>query len=259
MLRIMRPRASILPRIAVVAAALAFWPASFDTARSEVAGTFPDTERAWGPVEYLRADALLRVLPPADYPRLASATSRRVFRRMVDPRNVAAVYDTGEPLLHRLINLRCYDAFIGSTRALYNLSLRAGVPVQPELVRLHEFLLELSSLTVDLTRRHTASLNPPSRQALVEMRFFDTYATLKNHVAGVIYSLRERAAYSASQRIELARAIKLHLPALLTIYSHAERRDLATTLTRLSAMADDPVLGETLAEAAALAALGSAH
>lgn len=224
--------------------------------RSATEIRFPDINRLWGPEDYLKVDAILRSSPPWAFPRLQSANTGPVFHKMIDAGNVAAAQDRSVPVLRRLIDLRCYDGFIGSYRARYNIEVRRGAQLQQELVRLQEFLLDLSALTVDLTEPFAASLDPPVRQALSDMHFFDTYATLKNHLLGVVRSLSETDVYTVPQRTQLAEAIRRHIPVLRSTLNRNDQRALVAELSRLSAQTSDPALRQTLASTALIVMAG---
>ncbi len=218
---------------------------------------FPDHDHVWRPEDYLAIDSILRSSSPTEFPRLQSTRWGGVFEKMIDAGDVvAAAHDPSVPLLRRLIDLRCYDGFIGSYRARYNVAVRGGARLQPELVRLQQVLLELSALTVELTEPFAASLDAPQRQQLADMRFFDTYATLKNHLLGVVTSLSEREIYSVAQRIELAGTLHRHVGVLRPTLSSTDQSDLSAELSRLAWEAGDPVLRTILTGTASLVAAG---
>lgn len=217
--------------------------------------SYPAPVGVWGSHEYTIIDAILRTGSVDAYPRLTSEATRPVFLKMIDAGNVAAVHDRSVPLLRRLIDLRSYDGYIGCIRARYNIHTRLGAPLQAELVLLQAFLLDLSALTVEMTEPFLVSLESNERQQLQQMNFFDTFATLKNHVAGVVTSLSETTVYSTAQRRELTEAIGRTFPAMRGLFTTLEREQTAAELLRLARSTGDPNLRRALTATARIVAV----
>jgi hypothetical protein len=169
---------------------------------------------------------------------------------MVDAAPFMRATDASLPVIHRLIDLRTYDGVIGSYRSRYNVEAYRGAQLQAELVRLQVHQLELTALAVELTQSFVDSLDEAERQRLKQMRFFDTFATLRTHVTGTVISLGEARLYTAAERVELAAALGRTFPRFRRIFAADERARLGDELVRLAGLSLDPELGRTLAETA---------
>jgi len=212
--------------------------------------SYPPSDRTWGPLDLLTVEAILRASPAEAFPRLSSVETRGHFLKMVDAAQLARATDESVPLIHRLIDLRTYDGVIGSYRSRYNVEASRGARLQTELVRLQVHQLELTAVAVELTQSFIVSLDEAELLRLKQMSFFDTFSTLRTHVAGTLTSLTEATLYTEAERAELARALGRTFPRFGRIFTAGERERMAGELDQLAALAADPDLGRTLSETA---------
>lgn len=208
--------------------------------------TYPPTDRAWSALDLGTVEAILRLGPPEVYPRLASTETRNVFLKMVDPGRFALARSGTAPLLHRLIDLRTFDGYLGCYRSRYNIQALGGAPLQEELVRLQVYQLELSALAIELSGPFIESLDAEEREQLKQAGFFAGFGTLRTHLAGTVTSLAESALYSTADRIELARAIARTFPRLRRIVPEDERARIVVEVGRLAGNASEPALARAL-------------
>jgi hypothetical protein len=228
--------------------------ADYDYAPLPPKVVYPQTAKAWGPHEFLAVEAILRMGALESYPRLTSAKTRDVFLRMIDGGPLARVTDERTPVLSRLIELRMLGGYIGCYRARYNVEVQEGAPLQPELVRLQSYQLELSALAVEMTEPFVASLEEEELIRLRQAGFFNTFGTLRTNFWGAIASLSEVGVYSPTDRQALAQAVRRTFPRLRRIFAADQRERIAAELTRLADRAETPTLRQALTEAAGVVA-----
>lgn len=208
---------------------------------------YPPTDRSWTSLELAAVEAILRLGPSEIYPRLSSAETGAVFLKMVDPGWLASARDSGKPVLHRLIDLRTFDGYLGCYRSRYNIQALAGAPLLKELVRLQVYQLELSALAVELTGPFVESLDAEERERLKQAGFFAGFGTLRTHLAGTLTSLAETGLYATADRVELAEAIARAYPRLRRIVPQGERARIAAEVERLARTTSEPALSRALA------------
>ncbi len=207
---------------------------------------YPATDRAWSVLDLGTVEAILRQSPPEAYPRLALTQTRDVFLKMVDPGRLASARSGTAPMLHRLIDLRTFDGYLGCYRSRYNIQVLGGAPLQRELVRLQVYQLELSALAIELSGPFIESLEAEERERLKQAGFFAGFGTLRTHLAGTVTSLAETTVYSTADRIELAEAIARTFPRLRRIVPKDERARIAAEVERLAGGASEPALAKAL-------------
>ncbi len=208
---------------------------------------YPPTDRTWTSLELAAVEAILRQGRPEVYPRLALTQTRDVFLKMVDPGRLASARSGTAPMLHRLIDLRTLDGYLGCYRSRYNIQVLGGAPLQRELVRLQVYQLELSALAVELSGPFIESLDAEERERLKQAGFFAGFGTLRTHLAGTVTSLAETTLYSTADRIELAEAIARTFPRLRRIVPEDDRARIAAEVDRLAGDAPEPALAKALA------------
>lgn len=145
-------------------------------------------------------------------PHLRDPASARLFARLVDSANIAAIRAAHEDDARRRLALDRILAAIGSTRAAYQYAAQLGEPLAEELTRVQVFQLELIAAilamgtTPDLTRTH-----PAWRTALL----------------GVAASLERNDLYTDDQRLKLAEAIGRNFAAIAPVLEAKDRETLA--------------------------------
>ena len=211
----------------------------------------PDAGRPWGAADYDAAAGLFETVAKEDaarLPRAASADSGALFRRLVDPGNLAPVRGAGA------VDVRA-KAGAGILAGVDRISVvwagayRDDTSRGAELAALMSYTLLVSHETVPLA---DSLLAAPKKNEKAKDRYerdarraklADALAAI---VSGCLESLAAPGGFRPAERRTLASAVEAHLPALAPRLPAAARRALPARLKKLAAAESDPAVKDAL-------------
>jgi hypothetical protein len=211
----------------------------------------PDAARPWTGADYDAAAGLFEAVAKEDaarLPRAASADSGALFRRLVDPGNLAPVRGAGA------VDVRA-KAGAGILAGVDRISIvwagayRDDASRGAELAALMSYTLLVSHETIPLA---DSLLAAPKKNEKAKDRYerdarraklSDALAAI---VSGCLESLATPGGFRPAERRSLASAVEAHLPALAPRLPAAARRDLPGRLKKLAAAESDPAVKDAL-------------
>jgi hypothetical protein len=170
-------------------------------------------------------------------PHLREPEPARLFNRLVDPANIAAIAAAHDDAAPRRLALDQVLASIGAIRSSYLYAARVGEPLAEELARVQVFQLELvaaildAGASPDLTRTH-----PAWRTAFL----------------GAAASLDENDLYTDEQALILAQAIATHFKEIAPVLLPEDRENLAKRFLKRADSARSAALRTALAQLSGL-------
>lgn len=195
----------------------------------------PDPGRPWTGADYEAAAGLFEAAAKEDaglLPRDASPDSGALFRRLVDPANLAAVRGPGE------VEERA-KAGAGILAGVDRISLLWAGAYRDDPARGSE----LASLMA-FTLRAAHDVVPLADAAVANRA--KTHAALASVVNACLVSLATPGAFRPADRLRLARAVEEHVPPLNAYLPAADRRDLPARVKKLAAAETDPAVKDAL-------------
>ncbi len=216
----------------------------------------PDVSRPWTAADYDSAARLLEAAAredPATLPKEGSAVSGTLFRRFVDPGNLASLRSAGAPDARARAGAGILSG-AGRVSLVYAGAYREYAAFGAELAALMSYTLLAARETVPLAGSLLAAPKkgekPADRYARETERakLSDGLAAI---VAGCLESLATRGGFRPAERLRLARAVEEHLPALAPHLPPGARRDLPARLSKMSAAEADPSVKDALGRARA--------
>jgi hypothetical protein len=160
-------------------------------------------------------------------PHLRTATTARVFERLVSRDNIARILADSAPKEEKRKLLAIILATLGEIRAAYNYAVFVGEPLQEELARIQAFTLFVMDNAV----------------ALAEPR--PDCSACTTALGGVVESLSARETFSKAQILALSKALQAHYPGISPVLSSRQRRELRARVSHLAAAEQDPALRES--------------
>jgi hypothetical protein len=200
----------------------------------------PDAGRPWTGADYAAAAGLFEAAAKEDagrLPRDASPDSGALYRRLVDPANLAPLRGPGE-VEERAKAGAGILAGVDRISLLWAGAYRDDAARGGELASLMAFTLRAAREVVPLADAAVASRAP-------------THAALASVVNACLVSLATPGAFRPADRLRLARAVEEHVPPLKAYLPAAESRDLPTRLKKLAASENDPAVKDALDRARA--------
>jgi hypothetical protein len=200
----------------------------------------PDPGRPWTGADYEAAAGLFEAAAKEDagrLPRDASADSGALFRRLVEPANLAAVRGPGA-VEERAKAGAGILAGVDRISVLWAGAYRDDPARGGELASLMAFTLRAAHEVVPLADAAVASRAR-------------AHAALASVVNACLVSLATPGAFRPADRLRLARAVEEHVPPLKAYLPAADSRDLPTRLKKLAATEKDPAVKDALDRARA--------
>lgn len=200
----------------------------------------PDAGRPWTGADYAAAAGLFEAAAKEDagrLPRDASPDSGALFRRLVDPANLAAVRGPGD-VEERAKAGAGILAGVDRISVLWAGAYRDDAARGGELASLMAFTLRAAREVVPLADAAVSSRAP-------------THAALASVLNACLVSLATPGAFRPADRLRLARAVEEHVPPLNAYLPAADRRDLPARLKKLAATETDPAVKDALDRARA--------
>ena len=216
----------------------------------------PDAGRPWTGADYDAAAGLLESVAKEDAARLpkeTSANSGPLFRRFVDPVNLAPLRGAGAVDARAKAGAGIL-AGVDRISVVYAAAYRDDGAFGAELAALMSYTLLVSRETVPLA---DSLLAAPRKKEKAKDRYerdarraklSDALAAI---VSGCLESLAAPGGFRPEERRSLASAVEAHLPALATRLPAAARRDLPGRLKKMSASESDPAVKDALDRARA--------
>jgi hypothetical protein len=214
----------------------------------------PDAGRPWTGADYGVAARLFEAAAkgdPAQLPRETSPDSGALFRRLVDPANLAALRGPA-PVGERARDGAGILAGVDRTSVVWAGAFRNDPARGGELASLMAFTLRAAREVVPLADAAVAAAPRAGapRTARVESRARE-HAALVSVVNACLVSLATPGAFRPAERLRLARAVEEHVPPLQTFLPAADRRDLPARIRKLAASENDPAVKDALDRARA--------
>lgn len=197
-------------------------------AKAEDGSPYPSPAQAWTKREYVDF-YFTHYNGNIALPHLRTDAQRALFARLTDSENLRAIVGTGKDANERRQNVNVVLAIMGAVRASYNISVVIGEPLQEELTRVQIFTIEVLDAAVPLWSSESGS-----RQEAWKTTFF-----------GIVRSLSETNIYSDEQIVRLSDAIATHYPAIATIFTEADKRQLRAQVESLLAGETSDKTGES--------------
>ncbi|MBK9064965.1 MAG: hypothetical protein IPL89_17535 [Acidobacteria bacterium] len=211
----------------------------------------PDPGRPWTGADYDAAAGLLESVAKegaARLPRGTSANSGPLFRRLVDPENLAPLQGAGAVDARAKAGAGIL-AGVDRISVVYATAYRDDGAFGAELAALMSYTLLVSHETVPLAdsllaapKKREKSKDRYEREAR-RAKLSDALAAI---VSGCLESLAAPGGFRPVERRSLASAVEAHLPALATRLPAAARRDLPGRLKKMSASESDPAVKDAL-------------
>jgi hypothetical protein len=209
----------------------------------------PDAERTWSGADYDAAAGLLETVAKEDtarLPRENSAASGGLFRRFVDPGNLASVRGAGMADERALAGA---GVLSGADRIslVYARAYRDDATRGGELAVLMDYTLLAAREVVPLADAAVAAApeKDQHRAARLESRK-RTHEALASVVNACLASLATPGGFRPAERLRLARAVEEHVPALSAYLPAGGRRELPARLKKMAAGEQDPAVKDVL-------------
>jgi hypothetical protein len=214
----------------------------------------PDAGRVWTGADYDAAAGLLEAAAREDaarLPRESSPDSGALYRRFVDPANLAPARGPG-PADGRAREGAGILAGADRISLLYAAAYRDDARLGPELAGLMAYTLLAAREVVPLADAAVAAApkGDTHRAARLASRK-RTHEALASVVNAALTSLATRGGFGPAERLRLARALAEHLPALAAYLPPATRRELPARLKTMAAAETDPEVRDALDRARA--------
>lgn len=214
----------------------------------------PDAGRVWTGADYDAAAGLLEAAAREDaarLPREGGADSGALYRRFVDPANLAPVRGPG-PADERARAGAGILAGADRISLLYAYAYRDDARLGPELAGLMAYTLLAAREVVPLADAAVAAApKGDTHHALRLASRRRTHEALASVVNATLASLATRGGFRPAERLRLARALAEHLPALAAYLPEASRRELPVRLKGMAAAETDPAVRDSLDRARA--------
>ena len=222
----------------------------------------PDPGRAWAGADYEAAATLLEAAAKEDatlLPRETSPDSGALFRRLVNPENLAPAQGSGPADARAKAGA---GVLAGADRLtlLWAAAYRDDAARGGELAALMAFTLRAARDVVPLADAAVAASpkKNPLRAARVES-LRRTHAALASIVNACLAGLATAGGFRPAERLRLARAFEENVPSLASYLPPADRNALPARLKRMSSAEADPAVKDALDRTrAALARTASA-
>ena len=214
----------------------------------------PDAGRAWTGADYEAAATLLEAAAkedPALLPRETSPDSGALFRRFVNPANLAPVRGNA-PADGRAKAGAGVLAGADRLTLVWAAAYRGDAARGGELAALMAFTLLAAHEVVPLADAAVAA--SPKKDPLRAARVASlkrTHAALASIVNACVAGLATPGAFRPDERLRLARAVEEHVPPLAAYLPGADRHALPARLKRMSAREADPAVKDALDRARA--------
>ena len=214
----------------------------------------PDPARAWSGPDYEVAARLLETAAkegPARLPRASSPVSGMLFRRFVDPDNLAPGRAVGTADDRALAGA---GVLSGADRIslVYAAAYRDDGTLGPELAGLMAYTLFAARKVVPLADAAVAAAPKKDRHRTARLESRKrTRAALASVVKGCLLSLATPAAFRPAERLLLARAVEEHVPALKTYLLAGDQQELPVRLKKMADNEPDPAVKDVLDRARA--------
>lgn len=214
----------------------------------------PAAGRIWSGADYEAAAGLLEEAArenPSRLPRGDSADTGSLYRRFVDPANLAAVSGAGD----RDAKARAGAAVLSGVDRIslvYAAAYRDDASRGADLAGLMAYTLLAAHDVVPLADAAVSAApkgDPLHAQRLASRK--RTHAALASVVNACLVSLATPGAFRPEERLLLARAVADHVPALKAYLPDADRRALPGRLRKMSAREADPAVKGALDQARA--------
>ncbi|MEO8056304.1 MAG: hypothetical protein ABI768_14185 [Acidobacteriota bacterium] len=195
----------------------------------------PDAGRPWTGADYDAAAGLFEAAAKENarrLPRDASADSGALFRRLVDPANLAAVREPG-PAEERARAGAGILAGVDRISVLWAGAYRDDPARGGELASLMAFTLGAAHEVVPLADTAVASRAR-------------AHAALASVVNACLVSLATPGAFRPAERLRLARAVEEHVPPLKAYLPASDQQSLPRRLKKMSAPESDPAVKDAL-------------
>jgi hypothetical protein len=209
----------------------------------------PDPGRPWTGADYDAAAGLLETVAKegaARLPRENSADTGRLFRRFVDPGNLASVRGAGTADERARAGA---GVLSGADRIslVYAGAYRDDATRGAELAGLMAYTLLAAREVVPLADAAIAAApeKDPLRTERLESRK-RTHEALASVVNACLASLATPGGFRPAERLRLARAVGEHVPALSAYLPAGDRRELPSRLKKMSAAETDPAVKDVL-------------
>ncbi len=217
----------------------------------------PDPSRVWTGADYDAAAGLFETVAREDaarLPRERSDVSAPLFRRLVDPANLAAL-SGGAPLEDRAKDGALLLAGVDRASVVWAGAYRDDASRGGELAALMAFTLRAAREVVPLADAAVAKApkKDPMRKARAESRA-RAHAALAAVVNGALAALAAPGGFVPPDRARLARAVADDVPPLRAYLPANDRQALAARLGKLAAAEKDPAVREALLRAKAAVA-----
>ena len=214
----------------------------------------PDPGRPWTGEDYDAAATLLEAVAKEDAARLPRETSPdtgALFRRIVNPANLAPVREGG-PADARARAGAGILAGADRITLVWAAAYRDDAARGGELAALMAYTLLAAHEVVPLADAAVAASpkKDPLRAARVES-LRRTHAALASVVNACLASLATPGAFRPAERLRLARAVEEHVPALGAYLPAADRSALPARLKKIAAAETDPAVRDALDRARA--------
>lgn len=209
----------------------------------------PDAARPWTGADYDAAASLLETVAKEDaarLPRESSAASRVLYRRFVDPGNLAPLRGPGAADERARAGA---GVLSGAERisVVYAGAYRDDAAFGAELAGLMAYTLLAAREVVPLADAAVAAAPKRDRQHAARLESLQkTRGALASVVNACLASLATPGGFRPVERLRLARAVEEHVPALRAYLPAGDRRDLPARLKTLAAAEQDPTVREAL-------------
>jgi hypothetical protein len=214
----------------------------------------PDPGRMWTGGDYETAVRLLESAARESaftLPRENSVVSRALYRRFVDPANLAPARGPGTPDERARAGI---GVLSGADRisVVYAAAYRDDGAFGAELAGLMAYTLLAAREVVPIAEAAAAAAPGKDRQRAARLE--KAHQALASVVNACLVSLATPGSFGPAERLHLARAVEEHVPSLRAYLPAGDRQDLPARLKRMAAAELDPAVREVLERVRAILA-----
>jgi hypothetical protein len=214
----------------------------------------PNPARAWTGADYEAAAGLIEAAAKEDaarLPRANSPASAALFRRFVDPDNLAPGRAVGTAEDRARAGAGVLSG-IDRISLVYAAAYREDGTLGPELAGLIAYTLLAAQKVVPLADAAVAAAPKKDRHraARLESRR-RTRAALATVVRAALLSLATPRAFRPTERLILGRAVEEHVPPLLAYLPAGDQQELSARLKKMVDAEQDPAVKDSLDHARA--------
>lgn len=190
----------------------------------------PAPDRMWSAPDMAKALEVLREVGkgnPDRLPRLASAVSGPVFRRVVSEENIEPYLSDKAPLEVRVPHLAQWLGHYGTLSTLYLPALLKGRSADAEVVQILCLILQVMPPLMEGAEQLIAKIAPedPSRKARLD-GLEKMKKGMATSVTGYFMTLSDRETLPAVHRLTLIKALCVSLPKMVRFLGEHSRAEL---------------------------------